>query len=355
MTYKQRRTVWWGSIGLGVFSIALVACNYISVPFEIGTVGEIFPKEKWTLSRGDAGQVISNVIDYTKGYSTHYDIFQFERGEVVSANLSRYLGGKKELFKGDTIFCMQSSDLEDQLITAKNALLVATAELRSKSSAEKEPLIREAEHRLEYTRKKTEEQKLVFDRAAQLYEKGFSSLQEFELQKWNYDLLEIEEQIAAARLENLKTGVKPQEVEFLVSQIDALKSRLAYLKSRQSQLLVTSPIPGSVTSTFAPDTFLSVTNYRAIVLHVPVKITDLPEFHEGQTVSAYFPSLERTCEGTILSVGRNVTLMDEQQVVYLSIQFENSARVFMPGMVVRNTLRLRKITMLEYLLRTLKA
>lgn len=353
MNYKRKKIALY-SVFIIAFSVAsLYACTLIDITFQIDAIGEIFPKEKWTLIRGDGGQIISNLIDFTKGHTTQYNIFQFERGELVSTNLSGFLGDKNELSQGDTILSMKSSDICSQLLTAESELKVASAQLQSKSSSEKEPLIKEAEHRLKYTQEKANEQKIMFERSRSLFEKGLCSKQEYETQKWNYDLLAIEDKIYSAQLENLKTGVKPEEIQLLKTQIQAFGARVNFLRERESQMYITSPIQGKIIPTFTPDTFLNITNYSSVVLHLPVRLKDLSEFYEGQRIPVSFATIEKSFTGKILTISKEIKIINEQQAVFISVLFENNSDLLLPGMVLESAIKLRRITLFDYLIKTI--
>jgi hypothetical protein len=331
--------------------VFLIASNFIEVPYQINTYSEVFPKEKWLLTLGNGGQIISNLINYTEGYTTQYSISQFERGEFISANFTEFLKSKKEFEKGDTIVFLKSSDIREQFVTTEGEWRVALANLKSQNSAQKEPLIRESESRLKYTEEKISEQKVLFDRVKQLYEKGLASQQEYELEKWNLDLLEIEAKMYRAQLDNLTTGVKPEETKLLEEQVEALQSRLKFLKERESQLLFVSPIQGKIISSFSPDTLLYVINYKQVVLHVPIKICDLSEFSRGQLIQVSFSNFEEEYSGEVLSIEREVKFISGQQVVFISLLMDNSAGYFLPGMIMENSLKLREVTLLEQISR----
>ncbi len=331
--------------------ILLVISVFIKIPYKISTYSEVFPKEKWLLTRGTGGELISHMIDFEKGHTTLYDISQFERGEFVSVNLDQFLKGRKEISVGDTIVTMQSSNVTDQLITAEGELNVAIASLESQSSAQKKPLIEEAENRLRYTEERLIEQKVLYERAKQLFEKGVASQQEYELQKWTYDLLEIEKKIFWAQLENLRTGVKPEDINLLETQINSLNRRLAFLKDWNSKLVIISPIEGKISTSLSPDTLLNVVNFNQIILHAPIKIYDLIEFKQGQRIELSFTDLEKNYSGVIVNKNQEIKIVSGQQVAFISILIDNVDKHLLPGMIVESSLILNEITLFDYIIR----
>jgi hypothetical protein len=352
MIYRQKKIMRASIVLVIVSAVLLFLSAFIEVPFNISTYSEVFPKEKWILTRGNSGQIISNHIDFTQGHSSSYNISQFERGEFISLKFSEYLKDRKEFNAGDTIANICSSDIQNQLIAQQGELEIALANLKVKNSSQKEALVLEAQNKLKYTEEKINEQKILFARTNQLFEKGYTSKQEFELQKWNLDLLGIEEKIYRAQLDNLLTGVKPEEVKLLESQVRTIEAKIDFLEKRKSDLVVTTPIKGKIISSFSPDTLLNLTNISEVVLHTPVKVADLPEFKENQDLSVYFSSTGESITGKILSIDKEVKLVNGQQVVFLSVLLKNITEKLLPGMVMENSLKLRSSSLLNQILRS---
>lgn len=351
MIYRRKKTSHIILFTLGIIPILLFASSFVEVPLTINTYSEVFPKEKWLLTLGSGSEIVSNLIDYTQGHSSHYKISNFERGEFISADFKEYIKDKTEFVKGDMVLCLHSSNVNDQLISAEGELETAIAKLKSQSTAQKEPLINEAENKVKLMQTKIEEQKILLERTQKLFAKGYSSQQEYELQKWNLDLLEIEKKVYSAQLENLKTGVKPEEIKFLESEIKAAKVRMKFLKERESQLVFLSPIDGKVISSFSTDTLLNVTNYNGVVLHTPIKISDLHQIKTGQTIKVSLTGFDHVYKGEIISVNKEVKFVDGQQVVFVSLLLENFSDKLLPGMVVENSLTTGETTLFEHIKR----
>ena len=312
---------------------------------------EVFPKEKWVLTYGTNGQVISNVVNYENGHTVQYSLNQFERGEYVT--LKFFFDNKegKLVNKGDTIISMKSTDVEDRFLTAQAELDLAKATLKSQSTGQKESLIKEAKDRMIYTDERIKEQKILSDRFREQYEKGASALQEYETQKWMLDLLQIEKEIYKAQLENLSTGLKDEDLKIVESQIASLESRLVFLKDRKSNLTIVSPVSGCVVNTYSPDTLLTVVDDKEVILHTAVKVEDLYLLNIGQTINLNFRDLENEYSGSIVTISREVKPFNGEQIVFVSVKLNNEDGVLIPGMVKESSLRVKEISLLEYIYR----
>ncbi|MEW6653551.1 MAG: hypothetical protein AB1394_08795, partial [Bacteroidota bacterium] len=311
----------------------------------------VLPKEKWLITIGGNGQVISNLIDYAGGQTVQYNITQFERGEFVALNFAKFLSSKREFEKGDTVLTMLSSDVKNQFVEAVSQLEVATARLKSFSSAEKEPVIKEALARLVYIDEKISEQKVLVERSQKLLDKGYTSQQEFDLLKWNLDLLKIEKEIYTSQFENLKTGVKPAELNYLQSEINLINARLNFLRERESQMVITSPITGQAVTSLSPDTLLNVVNTREIVLQLPIKAANFKDFYVGQKVVLSSNGENKSFRGEVVWIDREVKILNQQQVVLVSVVVDNSSVNMLPGMIPEVTLKLTKISLFQQLVR----
>lgn len=351
MVYRKKKTLHLFLIFVVLATIALIASNYVYTNVRINSYSVVLPKEKWLITLGGNGQVISNLIDYTGGQTLQYNITQFERGEFVAMNFAKILSAKREFAKGDTVISMLSSDVKNQTVEAFNQLEIANAKLKSLNSAEKEPVVKEAQTRLAYVDEKIGEQKVLVERTQKLLDKGYASQQEFDLQKWNLDLLEIEKQIYTSQLENLKTGVKPEELNYLQSEINSIKAKLNFLKERESQLIITSPINGHVVTSLSPDTLLNVVNSKEIVLQLPIKVAHFKDFSVGQKILLSTSIDDKSFTGEVVSIDREVKIINQQQVVLVSVVVDNSSVNMLPGMVPEVTLKLTEITLFQQLLR----
>lgn len=351
MIYRQKKISYLTIVFLVILIIFIIVSNFINVSLQIETYSEVFPKAKWLLTRGNGGQIISHLIDYSSGHTTKYDLTQFERGEFISLKFNELNSSEKSINIGDTLISMRSSYVLDRLIDSQGELEVALANLKSQSSSEKEALIKEAESRIHYIDEKLNEQKILYDRTKQLFEKGLGSKQEYELQKWTYDLLEIEKKINAAQLDNLKTGVKPQEIAHLESQVNAARKRLNFIKERESQLTIVSPISGKVVSSFSPDTLLTIVDVNNVVLHAPVKVDHYTEFKVGQSVHAQFEQFHQSLVGEVISIDKEVKIINGSQTVFISLLFANTSNQMLPGMLLKNKLFIKEITLFQYMKR----
>jgi hypothetical protein len=355
MIYSRKRPY---LIPLVVVFIAatIIVLNLLVKPkLTVETFSEVLPKEKWLLTRGSNGQVISSMIDFTKGYTVNYSLNQFERGEFVSLDYVFNKDGRKYVSKGDTLVNIISTYVQERIISAAGDLAIAKATLKSNSAGEKEALIKEAQARLEYNAKQIEDQKIMVGRVQTLREKGLGSEVEYETQKWMLDLYEVERGIYQSQLDNLTTGVKKEERELLATQVNSLESTLNIIKDRMTKLAVVSPLSGRLGIVFSPDTLMSIINDKEVVLHTAIKTRDINLFKAGQNISLKFGDRDKRITGEVLSISREVDIINGEQVAFASILIDNSDGKLMSGMVIENYIEIREMTFWEYLIKHILA
>lgn len=334
--------------------LLLAGMSFIKTPLTLSTYAEIFPKEKWLLTRGGNGEIISNHIDYTNGRLNSYSIANFERGEYVSLRFSKFLGSKKEISAGDTIAVINSSNLQDQLMTALAQLEIAAANLDVQKSPSKQSVIAEAEYKLQASAKKIDEQKIIFERTKQLHTKGFASQQEYDLQKNTLDLLELEYRVNEASVTTLKTGVKPEEISLLETQIKAARTRINYLRGKENEYTVIAPFSGSLIPSFSPDTLLYASDRSDVVLHIPLSLNDINGINENSSITVSFPEFNFKAAGKVLNIDKEVKMIERRQAVFISVLLPNTQNRLLQGMVLKCEIELQTVSLLTYLYETAK-
>lgn len=323
---------------------------WITIPYDINGYAEIYPKEKWMLTRGSNGEMLSTYIDYSKGRIASYGLANFERGESVILDFSSFIGNKIRFEKGDTLAFINSTNLQNELIAAKSQMDIAFANLKSQNSPAKTELITEAAFKLTSTEKKIEEEKIIFERTKQLFEKGYTSKQDYDAEKSKLDLLEIESSVNKANLENLKTGVKPEDIALLESEIMAAKNKIKFLYEKKYKFTLTAPFGGELIPSFNTDTLFNLINRTEAVLHMPISVKDIRFFIEGGFLQIKFPETGSSFAAKILSVGKEVKIMNGKQTVFISLSVPNDDFILLPGMVIKCSLLTHPVSLAKYLL-----
>lgn len=350
MLKRSNKNILYGFAGVTVILFMIfVFGEAIKFPKTIDSYAQVYPHSKWILSKGTAGQINSSLVDFTHGFTSSYQTTQFDRGEDISFLFDKSLNNKHSIEAGDTIIRIKSSQIQERIILAQGELAVAKANLLAQSTGDKTELIDEAKSTLEFSQTKVVQKKSLFDRTDQLFKKGLISQEEYDTQKWELKLLEIEVEINKAKLEALKTGVKLEQVQIITSQIEALNSQLKFLFERAGRLYILSPISGIVSQSFSPDTLLTVLKMDEVMLNIPVKLSDVNSFKRESNSKIELGQNRESIIGKTISISNEVQILDGNQVVFARMLIKNPDEKYLSGMVVPCRVTLDKISLKDYL------
>ncbi|MCK9426187.1 MAG: hypothetical protein M0Q21_09125 [Ignavibacteriaceae bacterium] len=348
MKKKNERKV---IVGVVLFCVVVFSLfmSGIKVSHSLNIFAEVHPLQKWQIVKGTDGQLTSALMDYETGFSNAFGVTQFQRGESMVFSFAEWMKNKKEIKAGDSIGIIRSSDVEERIVQLEGALTVAKAEFEANRTGEKKPLITEAKNRLEFAGAKLGQKKDTFQRNEQLYKKGFLPQESYETDLWEIKQLEIEISIYQSQLEAITSGLKPETLKLLESKATALSNELDELKKRSKNFIVVSPIDGIVNRSFSPDTILSIINFDKVVMNVPLKIAYRNTLKEGESISVRFENYSEAFQGRLLSLSKEVKMLNYEQVIVAAILINNSEKQLLPGMITQGTIKLGTISIWDYL------
>ncbi|MDP2300878.1 MAG: hypothetical protein Q8N03_00445 [Ignavibacteria bacterium] len=329
----------------------LLLISGIKVPHSLNIFGEVYPLKKWQIVKGTDGQLTSSLIDYEFGFSNVFGVTQFQRGESMVFSFTESMKQKHEISAGDSIGMIRSSDVEENIVRLKGELNVAIAELEANKTGEKLPLITEAKNRLEFAVAKLGQKKNTFQRNEQLYKKGFLTEESYETDLWEIKQLEIEITIYQSQLDAITSGLKPETLKLLESKISALTSELESLINRSKSFIVLSPISGILNPSFSPDTILSIVEIEKVVFNIPLKTNYRNAINEGDSISIKLDNFDSTFKAKILSISKEVKIVNSEQVIIATILINNVKRQLLPGMIAQGTIKFGTIPIWDYLIK----
>jgi len=338
-------------VGILLFCAVVLVLLFsgIKVSNSLSVFAEVHPLQKWQIAKGTDGQLTSVLMDYETGFSNSFGVTQFQRGESMVFSFAQSMKNKKEIKAGDSIGVIRSSDVEENIVRLEGALAIAKAELTANKSGEKAPLITEAKNRLEFAKAKLGQKKETFQRNEQLYKKGFLPEEQYGTDLWEIKQLEIEISIYQSQLEAITSGLKPETLNLVESKIAALNNELEALKKRARNFVVVSPINGMINRSFSSDTILSVINIDKVVMNVPLKISYRESFKEGETISVKFENYHEDFHAKLLSLSKEVKMLNAEQIIVATILIENPGKQLLPGMITQGFIRLGAISIWNYL------
>jgi len=302
---------------------------------ELTVFAEISPRSEWIMARGRNDQIISSVMNNQTGVLTDMKILQFDRGETMSLRFSKTFENSKQVSAGDTIAQLTSSDLNEQIISIENELSIAKATLAAGITGEKEAVINELLKSKEANSYKLQTQKKIKERNEVLHSQKLISDNEYELSLQEYKQLEFNGLILDAKIESVTTGDKPEMISLFQTKIKSFERSLEVLKSRKLGMVIVSPISGTVIPSFNSDTLLSVMDVEQIILKVPLKLSEVSFFREGDSVTVVFTDTKIEKLGKISSLAQTVKMFGTEPVRIMTIEIPNNEFSLLPGMVTQ--------------------
>jgi hypothetical protein len=328
--------------------ILLLVLFQVKVPHSIRTYFEVQPLQKWVLTKGAEGQIISSVINFKSGASNNISVVQFERGEIMNYNFIPSMESKSSLMIGDTVGIVYSSRLHERLTQLRGFILIAQADMAAKSTGEKQALLEEARKKIKYSEAKIQEKTLLFERTKELFKKEYISKEAYDAALWELKQAEIENEIDKAQLDVYLTGSKSEDLEVLQTTIDSYLNEIKLLEKRLKDLVLASPVSGEILREYSRDTLLVVNNTSQLILYAPIRFEKSQYLKEGDVAQIELNNIPNVVSGVVLSLSKEAKILNGVQILYARILINPQKINLVPGLFVGGEIILPKVTITEY-------
>jgi len=340
-------------IGLIVIGIGVLHFVPITIPYTIKVPGKIIHTKEWILQRGDDGSVISTLYDHRTGLIRDYSAVQIDRGDAVRFQLSPTIFAKNIINPGDTVGVFKSNALLLRLSGLSRELALAKASLQVNIAGEKQEVIIEAKEKLALAQVNLLNQNRIYSRQDSLYQSKLISREDFEITKNIKSAYEIEQSIAAAHLKVVQSGAKPEQIQYIESEIEAIETELQVLKERFKDFTLISPISGKIYPNISSDTLLTIGEPTGIVL-MPVKINYFDDLDLTQRVTFELPNNDYAF-GEIVRKEAVSRIINHEQVFLVYAELNNSDSRLPFGFIIPCSITLSSLKPLPYLFQMIKS
>ncbi len=319
---------------LAVIILVFIAASVISFPHSIQLYGKLVPMQRWVLMRTEDGQVTYMTVNYLTGMQESFYANQMERGEIVKFHLLPGLAGRERVVYQDTLAVMTSSEANERLAQLQGERDMAIANLIAARSGEKQSVVDTYRHRLEQARSIAEEKSNMADRAVKLYEKKLLSLAEYEVAVNEARVAHSEVESAMAQLTDIRTGVKPEQVQLLETQIESLNRQIELAAQRIKSYTILAPFSGTLETMVNTDTLLILSDDSQYALLMPVRTADCAELRLGMTVSYSITGQGEPPPAVICKIGREIQYLNGESVRLVTAKVDKSAWNVSPGTIL---------------------
>lgn len=327
-----------------LFLAALIAASFlpIEIPYTIKSKALILPVKEWELSRLADGSLSSIIRNQQTGAIESYGITEFRRGDVVrfEINSDIYLTGR--VSKGDTIGLLYSNDEQMRLAELKGDVEVLNAEIAFYLTGEKSEFVRSVEKEVSMATEALARAETIYNRSRRMMKDTLIPIEEFEIDRHEYELRKLELEHARAKLEVVSTGEKPERIDHVRAQRDALKNQIQQLESRMEELTLLAPIDGMVSldrNYLSRDMLVKVIDTSSYVGVAPVLLRDKPYILNGSEVRIRAGSSGGDIVGTVQDFNNVSEVLNGETVVFFTFQFEPSGKDIHSGNMVEVEVR----------------
>lgn len=323
----------------------------IPVRYSFLSTAKIYPIREWKLARGSNEGYYSQTINHESGSLSDCRDYRFERGDIAGLQIRQDLVFDSLISKDDTVACMDSYFIQNEIVRLSNLRDVEMANLEIVSTGEKSPLVEQAERQYDYALEQLELQKKNYARQQVLFKDSVISAAEFDLYENTLKLAEINVGVAYKQLTALNTGEKNPVVEYSRELIRSYEKEIARLESQKAQYVITTPMSGWLG--LDPDTLgiLRVSDISKLVLRIPVPYEQSAYLDSLHSVTFSTPDNKYTLPATFKGFDENVKLVQSRQIVIAKAVTSEFSEGIYPGMLVKCRIYCDKVMLLELLKR----
>ena len=330
----------------GLLAIGGLLVLPVRYPSLVSTYAHIQCAQEWSLVKGTNGQLSASVFNYETGVSDGYRSSNFDQGSSVYFTLSPSIVPGHRVSQGDTVGVVTSSETQERLIALNGQLAAAQGLVAVNATGSKSVVVRAAEQRLDFARRKMGEGERAFARTKTLYEQGLLSPGQYEDAENLLHSASDEVALAAAALEEARSGAKPEQLQLAQSNVAALEEEIAALQRRASTYTIIAPISGRVTRG-ATDVLLTISDMTRFVAKIPIRLNDLARVAATPNARVTLRGLPSPVHGTVVAVDQEVSMMGTERVVMATAALDRGSFELIPGLAVRCDIACRPVSAMD--------
>jgi hypothetical protein len=340
--------------GLIVLTVILLIFLFFpfKVPYEIVSLGSVYPAREWRLIQDGGGSVLSTLQDYEKGVIDNVASFQFNGGDFSTMKLANTEGWVQS---GDTVLRMYSSLINEQIDQLANEISIKSMTLQAYGVGEKNPIVQEAANKLRFTKEELTLKERFFNMQKQLFQDSVISKKDYLEAENAFSLARINVEMAKKALETVNTGQKNENLDIVRSEILALQEKKDFLVNRKAASAVIAPIEGQIRPSIIAGQILTLQDINRVIVHIPVKVESLPYLSLNNKVIILDAQSQREFTGIIEKIDNKVDVLDGRRVVLIQafvLPLPSGERLSI-GMSANCKIVCDEIHQLEYLKRLL--
>ncbi len=333
--------------------LALFVLGVAFLPFEVSfdfTVdGRVIPAREWALYRSRNDGIETALRDNLRGGVTQYTVNRFVGGDAARLTLEPDLQAASKVVRGDTVAAIYSSELAREYAALGGQLAVALASLDLYSTGDKQPVVEEERLKIAQAEEVAGQHRLELDRLRQLRSENLISEQELEFAESEQRVLDAGVEVARARFETVRSGAKPEQIEFTRAQVRSLRQEIGTIADKRRLSTITSPISGRIARSFGSDTLLAAYDTTTFVVVMAVPIERMQMVSSGDTVTIRTRTTGRPQPAVVYQADDEVHVMAGREMVLVHAVIRTPSPQLVPGSQAVCTIRVGKVPLTTYL------
>ncbi len=354
---KSKKILFWLPLIFLVYPLSVFLKSF-ELTYSISSKAIIHPAEEWSLLRSENGTLINSLKDYRYNSIKEYSITEFQRGDHAKFFILPGILEKEYLQKGDTVGMMISQYEKTNIIELQGELLTQKKLLEVYKSGEKPENLEIANEQKVLASQELEIQERITERTRALYERGYISVEEYEISQNEFNIKKQNYLIAESTYNALSSGAKKEEIEYIETNIRSLESRLEHLQNLINNFTIICPIDGKLIKDqrviIGYDAILKVADISKFVLLIPIDPYNISNLFIGQKVLFDDPSGKNSYSSEIVSIDNSVQQsLDGKQRIFVTAvtsALPENHRVY-PNMMVDVTIESEAISLFNYISR----
>ena len=341
-----------------VISALYIITGFIKISYNISSKGIIIPLREWRIERLSGSILLSTEKDNMMNRISGFSVIEFQRGdhaEFLSGGMA--LSGNK-INKGDTVGYIVSPEEERRLLVLNSQLEEQKRSLQVALTGEKEEQIKAAREGFILAEKEYETQRKLAARMKNLHESGVIADEAWEIAMNEYQVKKQNMHIARSVLDDIASGVKPEELELIRTNIKSLQKQVDQTKKRLDAFNITAPFSGTVISQLSSginsELIIQLADMNELIIRIPVELYQLEYIRIGNEVRFGLNSGGQKYYANVAAIDNSVQHIDQKQHVFVSAILKNEPDIFFPNMRVKTDIICGQITVRDILKRMFK-
>lgn len=330
------------------------------IQFNFRSSSWIQPLKKWSVRTDLEGNFYSELENFETGAVEQSTSYRFDRGDIATLQLAEGVRNNAYVIQDDTVGWLYSRMMEEKIKQLENLILVHKQLLNSSQTGEKAEIVENLRQKMILAEQQYDFASKNYERSKVLFEDSVITANEYEIAETAFLTAATNIGIAKSEYEIAITGEKPEEIKLIEEQILAYEDEIRFLKETKTSYLLTSPISGKlVFNNYLPEhyEYLSVTDTAGYILYIPVKVQYRPYLYDNMTVEIIVPGSNERLKAKVFDISDKVdnivANMIVYQVVFVKALIENKSPVIAPGMSVQSVLSGDRVTIKEYIRRSI--